>query len=377
MTHQPPYPAPPADHPSTALIGAETMLSGVRLRPTASNRGGTWGTLGWISGAALALAAGWFVFALLKPLATPDEVDAASTPPKVTLAPRSTDVAARESALAGLTGENVFSHKRRAWAVASAAPGTPGTPAGAEGAPGSGEAAAPVAPEASIPQDIKPAYDNLRLVGLFEIQGKPALMLAFASGSDAAKSKVFRVGDEITDPAHPTPTWKVMAIDVARKSAVLARPPGGRQVELKMFVTLPIVASSDPKKTDAAPASPALVVPATRAEVLAKLREAKISEADIALLMKELGPDPDAPLDLAPLDLARLDPAPTGEATAAAIEKVLKPGESASPDGAGAPPAGLEEVLKMMAQRRGQPPPKPAEPKPQARPQAAPAPPKP
>lgn len=356
---------PHADHASSALIGTRADIAPVRLRPTASNRGGAWGTLGWVSAAALALSAGWFLYALLRPLESPEASDAVQTPPRVELLARSSDIGARQGLLAGLTAENVFSHKRRAWStgtpVAASEPG-----AGGEAAPGT-DADTALAPEAAVPPDLKPAYDNLRLVGLFEIAGKPAVMVTFAQGADPSKAKTYRVGEEFIDAAHPSPAWKVMGVDLARKSAVLSR--GGRQVELRMFANVPTVAAEPVKPGSAAPAPAPTVVPSTRAEVLAKLREAKISEADIAVLMKDLGPDPEE--------------ASAADATARALEKVLKPADGAAPDGAGAPPAGLEEVLRMMAQRRkpGGAPPTPADPAPgqlpPSQPPASPAAPKP
>lgn len=290
--------------------------------------------VGWVCALGVVAGAGWFAFSLLRPLPTDESADAPPSPPTVKVVERPSSIEARDRVLAELTRGNPFSYRRKAWLpTAVAADGT--TPAlDANGNPVPALPAVALNPEQSVPADIKPAFDNLRLVGLFESAGKPAIMVSFLTGDDAAKSHTYRVNDEITDKANAGATWRVLAVQMDRKSAVLLR--AGKQVELRMFKDGPLPPVVATKPTAAvAPAAPPVVIPQTRAEIIAKLREAKISEADITAMLAELGPDPDAQ--------------PTGEATAQAIEKALKTADAAPGTGA---PAGMEEILKMMAQTR-------------------------
>ncbi len=321
--------------PITSSTGGSSALPGVRLRPTASRRGGPASILGWIGAGAVAVSAGWLVYVAVRPLPESDIAEAAQVPPRVVVPERAATVGERERLLAKLTEGNAFAFKRKAWSGGTPVAADPTAPATDPSVPVAGEAK--VTAEQTVPPDIKPAFDNLRLVGLFESVGKPAMMISFVQGDDPAKSYVFRVNEEIADKAHPGAAWKVLAINLEQKSAVLSR--AGHSVELRMFknVPAPVVAA---KPGVPAPVPEPTLVRQTRAEIIAKLREAKISEADVAAMIAELGPDPDAP--------------PTGEATAKAIEQALAPkaGENGAASGA---PAGLEEVLKMMAKRPGAP----------------------
>lgn len=328
-------------HPETAVVSAPAALPATRLRPTASRRGGAPAAVGWIAAAALVASAGWFVYSLARPLSELDVVESLPKPPSVSVPARASDVGARDRVLAELTSGNPFSHRRKAWSSATAIADGTAPAVDAAGNPIPTAPAVALNPEQSVPADIKPAFDNLRLVGLFESAGKPAIMISFLTGDDPAKSHVYRVNDEIADKANPGATWRVLAVHLDRKSTVLLR--AGKQVELRMFKDTPLPpppVAAAPKP--GVPLPPPVVVQQTRAEIIAQLREAKISEVDIAAMIAELGPDPDAP--------------PTGEATAQAIEKALKPADGT---GTGAP-GGMEEILKMMAQRRapaGTPPP--------------------
>lgn len=322
-------------------------LPSVRLRPTAGNRGGPAAAFGWIAAGALVLSAAWFVFTLFRPLPEDSGVEPARIPPDVAVIPRSAGLLQRDRVLAQLDAGNAFAYKRLSWSGGSAIAESP--EAGSEGDAGTAPAVA-LSPEQTVPADIKPAYDNLRLVAVFESAGKPGMLVSFVQGDDPAKSQLFRQWDTFTDKAHPTPQWKVLAINLAQKSVVLER--NGKQVELRMYRNVPDskpAVAAKPGATDAAP----VVVHQTRAEIIQKLREAKISEADIAALMAQLGPEP-----------AEATPAPAEAALAQKSRPAEPEPEVVMPSGA---PGGLEEVLKMMAQRRApgsNPPPTPPQPPP-------------
>ena len=321
-------PRGPTPHPRSGALPA------VRLRPTVSNRGGPAAAFGWAAAGAITLSAAWFAFSLFRPLPEESGVEPARIPPDVTVIPRSASLLERDRVLAQLDGGNAFAFKRLAWSGGTAVAGSPDGDAETDG--GTAPAVA-LSPEQTVPADIKPAYDNIRLVAVFESAGKPGMLISFIQGDDPAKSQLFRVKDTFTDKAHPTPQWKVLAINLAQKSVVLER--NGKQVELRMYRNVPESRPSvaaRPAPTD--PAAAPVVVHQTRAEILLKLREAKISEADIAALMAQLGPEPaEAPIGLAAATRA------DKSKPAAPEPEILVPSDA---------PGGLEEVLKMMAQRR-------------------------
>lgn len=318
--------------------GRWTPLPRARLAPTGSRVGGPARIAAIVGGLALAVSAGVLVFVAVRPLPSAEAAESVSTPPTVELRAHASDFDRRSELLGELGAENLFAFKRGAWTKGETAPalnpdGTPVNPAAPMVA---------VDPGTDVPADIKPALDNLRLVGLFDLAGKPGMLVSYVTGDDPAKAFAYRVGDEFTDKAHPTPAWKVVAVEPKFKRAVLSR--GGRQVELKMFRNVALAAVPQPAagKTDA-PKPPPVVVSQTRDEVIAKLREAKVSEAEIALLLAAI--DKDAPAKPG----GQLEP--TGAATAEAIAKALgEPGAKAAESPA--PPAGLEEVLRMMAKGR-------------------------
>ncbi len=325
-----------AAKPSSSVAASRwTRLHRARMAPLGAARSGPARFLGLGAVLLLLASAGVLAWSALRPLPALDETPSEKVPVVPALLPRSADVATRSGLIARLSENNIFAHQRKPWAATiTAAPGT----TGAQGAPGTAEGqpagATAVAPEQSVPSDIKPAYDNLLLRAVYELKGKPAMLVAFAQGDEPGKTYTHQEGDEFIDKVNASPAWKVVAIEPRNRRAVLSR--GGRQVELRLYRNAPAPKTPPVSPLAAGAQRPdPVIVRQTRDEIIAQLHKSKLSEAEIAELMALV--DASAP--------PGSDPSQVAAATAEAVKKALgdgKPGE-------GAPPGGLEEVLKMMA----------------------------
>lgn len=321
----------------TPILESWSKIPASHLASPASRRAGPARALTIASALALVAGVGALLFSALRPLPIPEDGPAPQTIPSATFPLRAADLSPRERALDDLSAGNLFAYKRKPWAPAGTTPGDPAADPAADPALAD---AAPITPESSVPPELKQPYDNLRLVAVFETHAKPGAMISFVQGANPASATVLRVGDELLDPAHAQAKWKVLAIDPAARSVVLER--AARRVELRLFKPAPGLVIEPVKAPD--PNNP-VVVGITREEAIQKLREAKINEADIQRLIELLGPG--AAVAAAP---PVPKPAPIDNAAAAeALSKVLQPADAKD-----APPAGLEEVLKMMAKRRAE-----------------------
>ena len=277
----------------------------------------------------LALAAGLLVLALVWPMPSPP-VGESVTPPSVPrISERRTPVADRERILAALTTENIFAKDGRFW-LAEVPPTTDGAPGTDPG--GVGQAGAPTAPVAvlsstdPLPMDIKPAVDNLRLVGIYTgTEGAPIAMFALASNLSAPTIQC-TAGETFTDEKNPQAPWRVVEIDAVHDRVVLERI--GKHVSLALYANepIPVVEVPPPPAAQIPPdtSRPGVeVVRATEADILRDLRAAGIDEKDIAALTELIRKDPEA--------FARAQGA--------------TPGAPAQDQ-----PSGLGEVLKLMQQ---------------------------
>jgi hypothetical protein len=199
---------------------------------------------------------------------------------------------------------------------------------------------------AQVPDDVKRALEGLELKQIHTTRGGELVArIGFVQSPTREITRSFRAGDEFKDDASPQAPWRLLAIDAETDRVLLRR--SGHTLALRLFGEASGL--SPQPEVSAAPAVPGelIVVTRSREDVARDLREAKVSEEEIAALM------------------ALLDKAPEPDA-AAKLAEVAKPDADA---GKRAPPAGLEGVLRLMAEQtkaaKESPPAPPDQPKPE------------
>ncbi len=257
---------------------------------------GAW--LGLAPWAILAISIVFLLAAALWPLPLPPAPESVQLPSIPRATALRTPIAERERTLASLTVRNVFASKGEFW-LAAPKPDelTPeGAVAGTDpGAPPS--APVPVLTKADpIPQDIKPAFENLKLVGVrFDRAGEPVAMIARVS--DLTTMFQRSTGEEFVDDAHPQAPWRVIEIDAVYDRVILER--AGKRVSLALYTNepVPVVVVPPPVVVHPPPGAPGaqrVVVRATEADIIRDLRAAGIDEKEIAALTELLRKDPEA-----------------------------------------------------------------------------------
>jgi hypothetical protein len=245
----------------------------------------------------IALVAG----AVVAPLAHPPVPDPITPPqaPRITLGRMS--VADRERALASLTARNLFSVDGRFWTapeptIADEQAGSDGVPGPAGGAPVALPVGAPplvLTNAAEMPPDIKAAFENLRLIGVRSgSAGVPVALIALVTNLTAIREHA--VGSEFIDEKFAQAAWRIVGIDTARDRVELER--AGKRVSLALYPAEPIPVPRAPEATapDGAPATGVAVVSATPDQVARELREAGVTDAEIAELLRLMKEDPAA-----------------------------------------------------------------------------------
>jgi hypothetical protein len=244
------------------------------------------------------------VAAVVWPLEKPSESPALEPLRVMRITPGRLTVADRERALASLTAKNPFSADGRFWAA------PPGDIADGDGAPdgdapgGSGPGGAPANPAnlpvpavlanaAEMPADIRPAFENLRLIGVRSgADAEPIAIIALVSNLQVVREHA--VGSEFVDDKFAQTSWRIVGIDIARDRVVLER--SGKRVSLALYPAepIPVAAAPEAAAPEASAATAPQVVGATPDEVARELREAGITDAEIAELMRLMEQDPAA-----------------------------------------------------------------------------------
>lgn len=331
-----------------------------RFRPAGPRRDAalTWTTRGAVACALLGVL--WLGFTLLRPLPEAPAVELEPFPelPRIERAPRSPDDRGRVLAL--LTADNLFDDAREKWTRQAAAPPSP---TGASGTPDASAdvAAKPASPGETLggttiiitatdaaPDDVKKALTGLALRGIYTPPpraGQPAsaatpvAMISRVMGTPSPLlADSYRAGDQFDDASHPGASWKIVAVEPAGRRVILARSG----VNVALPLDPPGSGIAPPPASSAAPDSEAgvQVVSRTPDELRAELREAGVSDEQIARLLNLAAATPEERAAQAKLrELAgQAPPAPAAQAP------------DAPPRKRRAPPPGLEAVARMLQQ---------------------------
>lgn len=292
---------------------------------------GVWAA--WVPMAALVGAVALVAGAALWPLATPESQESIEPAPVPRVKTSRIGVGDREAALATLTTKNPFSIDGKFWIAAPVgvadvedasdhgAPSTTGGGGANEVRPtGSGPPILARAEE--MPADIRPAFENLKLIGVrTDAAGESVAMIVTVQNLMLVREQ--RAGSELLDEKFPQAKWVVESIDELRDRVVLER--AGKRVSLALYPAEPVpvvVVAPEAEAGTTEQATRVQVVGATRAQIVDDLRDAGVDDQEIARLMRLLEADP--------------------AAFAAAQEA------SAPPKAEETPPAGLDAVMRLM-----------------------------
>jgi len=274
------------------------------------------------------------------------------------------DISVRQALVEALGRENLFAADRQPWprrrptnasdgANAQASKAVDGTaaPHNATGGIGGGAAhvglagaGAAVTPRESLPDDVKKALGALELKAVRrDREGKGVAMITFVHGADRPVSRAFRAGDEFSEETNPQAPWRVEAVEVLRRRVVLSR--SGVLAALPLYKGLgdgPLATEADSASMGARAPGEVVVEGRTRDEVAVELRAKGLSEVEITALMTELDRQLEA----------------SGESPVRTLAEIVAPkpegSEQAAQGPRRTPPAGMEAVLKMMAEQSAQ-----------------------
>lgn len=305
-------------------------------------------TMQWITRAGAALAVGaalWLALAVVKPISSAERVEEPPPPPIPSFESPPVERWDRREVLARLGGVNLFDAEREAWSArpreraadGEAKPGEPKPappPAAGTLSTSIGGQSVLVTKAEALPEDVKTALTGLMLRGIYVPPGagEPVAMISRVHGGpNPMLSDVFRPGDEFEDKQHPQAKWRLIAIDQPGRRVVLQR--GGINAVLSLYAraasTVAPGASAEPKKAGAT------IIVQTRGEIASSLREARVSEEEIARL----------------LELAAMSPEEaSASAKIAALAKAAKDQAKDQKPGRRSPPPGLEAIAKLLQQ---------------------------
>lgn len=321
-----------------------------RLAPARLTPGGPGSTdvVGWLTrgGVVLvALAAAWLVFCAVRPLPVPGRAGAPAIRPARPIEPPEITVAQRQKLLDSVMTTNWFSPTHQMWthqditdqmAVQSKKP----TKTAQRQTSKADESATSNDPEAAngllnttspdkLPDVLAKAYANLDLRGIrMRADGRLVAMLTTVQSPTRPATTPCAIGDSFTDEKFPDEAWKIVLIDATNDRVYLRR--AGNTVQLPLWKSGGLTVAKVDGENAAAPKGP------SRDEIIAQLRAAGISEADIAetLRMAESTDDAKKP-----------PPKPTDvQSLKAATERIEK---SSVPDDV----KGVADVLKMMSSK--------------------------
>ncbi|MDX2115427.1 MAG: hypothetical protein SFZ24_07370 [Planctomycetota bacterium] len=342
----------PHDQSWQTIPRARRAPAGVRGADAA-----TWGMRA--ATALLIVAAGLFVFTLVRPLPGGAPPSAVEIPEPREIRADAVDMQARRERLALLGTDNAFDARRENWTVPTAPDGPSSAGAGSTGAAGSTAPPIPV-PGTSIvvthrdalPNDVKEALAGLALRGVYVSPRREAVAMISRvhSGPNPLKSEPFRIGDSFTDDKYPQAEWKVVEIDVPGGSVILGR--GGVNAALQMYPAggAATFASSASSPAVAAQGDEALpqIVSRTADEAAADLRTAGVAEDLVRRLLRLASMPPEevrAFKELEAIEQASANAA----ADAARVKAATDPKNRKKRP----PPPGLEAIARMLRETPG------------------------
>jgi len=326
-------------------------IGGKRLRRAGGAGAEAW--VGRIGVGAIVLGAAWVGWNGLRPIAGGGEGSALAPDAVSRLEFAASDVAARGELLARAGTGNMFAADRIPWT--SRRPVGPGTDTNGDGneeivtqrakepEPTTKVGVIQITPEGKLSSDVKKAREELRLHGIRSAaDGSMVAMIAMNSHQNAKHARVFRVGDEFVDEKYAKAKWRVVAVDTAEKVVVLSR--SGETVAIPLFdqsdeARARIAASGvrvGQASTNATMAP--TIVHQSESEIMAALRDAGVSEEEIAGLLARMRSDE-----------VLSAPAKTEEGNASGLDGVLN-GTLLAPKAPaeGGPPDGIDEIFRMM-----------------------------
>jgi len=349
-----------------------TPLPRERLSPAGDRRHDSFRWMGVGAATALALAGVWWAWCLFRPLPKVQPVDIDPPAQAPSYERSSTPIERRRERLAALTAMgNAFAPGREAWKglpAAELADGQP-SPDSSVKNPSGGTAGEmvqtsgsplPVLAMSEVSSDLRAALEAIELKGIFRDPRAPAddpsgglvAMIGLVHTKDRNVSMWVRRGDRFSDKPDEEKTaaqWEVMHIDGKTDRVILRRE--GKNVALPLykgeFASVPVPAAAPEA---AGPVGPR-IESISREEALKKLREAGVSDADIQTLARML--------DMSEEEFRALAAAAGEEETARELKRLAEDSSM---------PAGMEEILRIMASGKSPleapepPPPSDAEP---------------